>query len=212
MGRRLLGKNLVQKKQLVEKGERKDCKLFFEVKLKKEEKEKNGRKSDKRSRTRQLLGKSGRLLFLLVPMAQNWLCVNAAAEGLQKRMEMMERWQHQEVQVKESRWVKESPQRRKQPEGEDRSEMQKEAKLLRGTKLNGSAWSTEMKFLRRYKGKCDIFCGIEHRLRKEEMEEHSNKEAKEGWIFAAGAPRITEETAGDEDRKHTFFRRSCGGN
>ena len=83
----------------------------------------------------------------------------------------MERWQHQEVQVKESRWAKESPQRRKQPEGEDRTEMQKEAKLLRCTLLNGSAWSTERKYLRRYKGKCDIFCGIEHRLRKEEMQE-----------------------------------------
>ena len=35
------------------------------------------------------------------------------------------------------------------------------------------------------------------------MEEQLNKEAKEGWIFAASAARITEETAGDEDRKHT---------
>ena len=49
----------------------------------------------------------------------------------------------------------------------------------------------------------DIFCGIEHRLRKEEMEEQFNKEAKEGWRFAASAARITEENAGDEDRKHT---------
>ena len=35
-------------------------------------------------------------------MAQNWLCVNAAVEGLQQRTEMMDRWQNQEVQVKES--------------------------------------------------------------------------------------------------------------
>ena len=35
------------------------------------------------------------------------------------------------------------------------------------------------------------------------MEEKLNKEAEEGCIFAAGAARITEETAGDEDRKHT---------
>ena len=53
------------------------------------------------------------------------------------------------------------------------------------------------------KGKCDIFFGIEHRLRKEEMEEQFNKEAKEGWRFAADAARITDETAGSEDRKHT---------
>ena len=35
-------------------------------------------------------------------LKQNWPCVNAAAEGLQKRTEMMERLQQQEVQVKES--------------------------------------------------------------------------------------------------------------
>ena len=48
-----------------------------------------------------------------------------------------------------------------------------------------------------------MFFGIEHRLRKEEMEEHSNKEAKEGWRFAADAARITDERAGSEERKHT---------
>ena len=41
--------------------------------------------------------KSGRWLFLFVLLGQNGLCVNAAAEGLQKRTEMMERWQHQKV-------------------------------------------------------------------------------------------------------------------
>ena len=35
------------------------------------------------------------------------------------------------------------------------------------------------------------------------MEEQFNKEAKEGWRFAASAARITEETAGNEDRMHT---------
>ena len=35
------------------------------------------------------------------------------------------------------------------------------------------------------------------------MEEQFNKEAKEGWRFAADAARITDETAGSEDRKHT---------
>ena len=53
------------------------------------------------------------------------------------------------------------------------------------------------------RGTFDVFFGIEHRLRKEEMEEQFNKEAKEGWRFAASSARITEETAGDEDRKHT---------
>ena len=57
--------------------------------------------------------------------------------------------------------------------------------------------------MRRYEGKSDIFFGIERRLRKEEMEEQFNREAKEGWIFAADAARITYERAGSKDRKHT---------
>ena len=47
-----------------------------------------------------------------------------------------------------------------------------------------------MKYIRKYKGTFDIFFRIEHRLRKEEMEEQFNKEAKEGWRFAADAERI----------------------
>ena len=81
--------------------------------------------------------------------------------------------------------------------------MREEEKRLKCTLLNGSAWNTEKKFLRRYKGTFDIFFGTVHRLRKEEMEEQFNREAKEGWRFAASAARITDETAGDEDRKHT---------
>ena len=34
------------------------------------------------------------------------------------------------------------------------------------------------------------------------MEVQFNKEAKEGWRFAADATRITDETASSEDRKH----------
>ena len=112
----------------------------------------------------------------------------------------MDRWQNQEVQVKECKWAEEIRQRWKQPTGEDRTKMKKEAKMLRCTMLNGSAWSTERKYMRKYNGKCDIFFWIEHRLRKEEQ---FNKEAKEGWRFAADAARITDETTGSEDRKHT---------
>ena len=35
------------------------------------------------------------------------------------------------------------------------------------------------------------------------MEEQINREAKEGWRLAADAERITDETRGSEDRKHT---------
>ena len=59
------------------------------------------------------------------------------------------------------------------------------------------------KDIRRYKVTFDMSFGTEHWLRKDEMEEQVNKDATEGWRFAASAARITEERAGDEDRKHT---------
>ena len=128
--------------------------------------------------------------------------VRTAAEGQQRMTEAVMRMQ-QEVRVKEYRWAEEVSQRWKQLKGEDRTKMKKEARLLRCTLLNGSTWSTEKRYMRRYKGKCDIFFGIELRLRKEETEEQFNREAKEGWIFAADAARITDQRASSEDRKHT---------
>ena len=41
-------------------------------------------------------------------------------------------------------------------------------------------------------------------MRREEMEEQFNKDAKQGWRFAADAARTTDENAGSEDRKHTL--------
>ena len=75
-------------KELVEKCKERIA-ILLTAKRKEEEKEENGKKSDKRSRTRQVLGKSGRLHFLLLLAVKNWLCVNAATEGLQKRTEIM---------------------------------------------------------------------------------------------------------------------------
>ena len=57
--------------------------------------------------------------------------------------------------------------------------------------------------MRRYKGTFDIFFGIEHMMRREEMEEQFNKEFKQGWRFAADAARITDNKASSEDCKHT---------
>ena len=82
--------------------------------------------------------------------------------------------------------------------------MRKEAKMLRCTLLYGSVWSTEKKYMRSCTGKFDIIFGIEHRLRKEEMEEQLNKEVKERWRFAADAVRITDERARSEDQQHTL--------
>ena len=49
--------------------------------------------------------------------------------------------------------------------------------------------------MNRYKGTVDIFFGIEHRMRKEEMDEQFNKDVKQGWMFAADAAMITDENA-----------------
>ena len=57
----------VQKKNLVEQWQRKDSKSLHggDERRKKQKKEKEGRKRDRRPRTRHVLGKSGRWLFLL---------------------------------------------------------------------------------------------------------------------------------------------------
>ena len=106
-------------------------------------------------------------------------------------------------QVKEGRWAEEIPQMWRPPKGEDMTEKKKQVRAVRCALLNGSAWSTEKKYMRKYKRKSDIFVGMEHRMRKEEMEEQFNKDAKDGWKFAADAATITYQRAGSEDRKHT---------
>ena len=73
------------------------------------------------------------------------------------------------------KWMKETPKKWRQPKGADWNEMRKEEKRLKCALLNGSAWSTEKKHMRRYSGTFDIFFGIEHRLRKEEVKEQLDK-------------------------------------
>ena len=91
---------------------------------------------------------------------------DAAAEGSQRKTEMMKRMQQQEVQVEESRWMEETPQGSRQQKRTDRTEMRKEEKRLKCTLPNGSAWSTEKKYMRKYKVTFDVFFEIEHRLRR----------------------------------------------
>ena len=188
---------------------------FFVSEREEEDVKEKGRKRNKSPRAKQFLEKSGRWLFFLLILMRNCFCVDAAAGRLEPK---------EEAEVPETIIAsdavegilvnldggsfqteqKEKHQRNwKWTQGVDRTEMRKEEKRLRCALLNGSAWSTERKNIRRYKGTFDAFFGIEHRLRKEEMKEQFNREAKEGWRFAASAARITEEMAGDEDRKHT---------
>ena len=153
----------------------------------KEEKVKEkGKKRDNSPRAKQLLGRSGRRLSLLLILMQDWFCIDAAVEKLEPQGKAKVREVIIVSDAVEGTFVdldgkslreeqKEKHQREwKRSKGVDRTEMRKEGML------NGSTWSTEKKFLRRNKGTFGIFFGIEHGLRKGEMEEEFNKEAKEG--------------------------------
>ena len=134
-----------------------------------------GRKRDKSPRAKQFLGRSGRWLFLLLILMQNWFCVDAAAGRLKLKGEAevpeiitvsdavegtfvdLDGKSHQEEQKGKH------PRKWKLSKGVDWTEMRKEEKRWRCAFLNGSAWSTERKYMRRYKGTFDFFFGMEHR-------------------------------------------------
>ena len=72
--------------------------------------------------------------------------------------------------------------------GENQMKLSQRRKNNGWMQQSGEVYSVEWlwrKFLRRYKGTFDIFFGIEHRMRKEEME------------------GIADENASSADRKHT---------
>ena len=162
---------------------------------------KKGRERNKSPRTKQFLGRSGRWLFFLLILMQNWLCVDAAVGRLEPKGKAEVREIIVVPDALEGTFVdldgkslqeeqKEKHQREwKRSTGVDRTEMRKEEKRLRCAWLNGSTWSTEKKCMRRCKFTFDVFFGIEHKLRKEEMEEQFNKEAKEGWRFCSGCSK-----------------------
>ena len=80
-----------------------------------------------------------------------WCTIGKVSALQQKRTAEMMRMQ-QEAQEKGGRWMEEIPQRWKQPKEEDKTE-KKEVRALRCALLNGSAWSTERKYTRSFKGK-----------------------------------------------------------
>ena len=125
------------------------CQGFFAKKTEKNiEKKVSGRKR-KQPKVRRTLAKCGKRLFLSLMVAQSWLGASAAFEEAQGRSGPVTRkWQ--EMEVKESSWEEAFPKMRRRKGGQDRTEMQKEARRVRCTLLGGSAWSTERKHMRRY--------------------------------------------------------------
>ena len=146
-------------------------------------------------------GLVGTWFFLLIVIGQSVMGVNAASENAPKSEQMI--GMQGGTEVNESSWGQTCQRRSRQEESEDRKEMQKESRMVKCTLLNGSVWNTKKKYMRRYMGTFDIFFGVEHGLKKEEMEEQFNQEAKQRWKFAADAARITDENASSENRKQS---------
>ena len=126
----------------------------------------------------------------------------SAASGKVQIGKMREiQWKKEMVR---GRWVEEED-RGKFQDGKTKnfSEMRRPSKIARCTLSNGSAWSTEKKFLVEYNGTFDIFHGIEHRMRREEMEGQFSRKAKQRPRFAADAARFTDDNESSENCKHT---------
>ena len=106
------------------------------------QKKKEGRKGERCPEARPAFGKVWKVALSLSDCGTELAKRERGSRRTTEKDGGGERMQ-QEVQVKESRWAEEIPQRLKQPKGEDRTEMKKEARRLRCTLLNGSAWSTD---------------------------------------------------------------------
>ena len=155
-----------------------------------EEKEKESKNKRRQPKARWTLGKFGKWLSILLIIGQSLVGANAATDdkSAERNRSLSKQWRKR---------------RSLQKVCADRTGMQKASKTARCALLNGSTWSTERKHMRMHRGTFDIFFGVEHRLRREDMEEQFNKEAKHGWRLAADAARITDENAGSEDHKLT---------
>ena len=93
--------------------------------------------------------------------------------------------------------MEEHPKRWKQSKGEDRTELKKEA-----TRFRVDLGHRE-KVHEKIQRKVRYLFRVSAQIEEEEMEEQFNREAHEGWRFAADAARITDRRTGNEDRKHT---------
>ena len=142
-------------------------------------------------------------------MGQSLVGVNAVSENAQNNRGEMEGLQC-ERQKKESSWVEMNQRTSRQEEKKCSSGIQKDSNMVRCTFLNGSVWSTEKKYMRRHKDTFAIYFTVEHRMRKEEMEEQFNKETKHGWRLAADAARITDENTISEVSMRTSGGVFCG--
>ena len=132
----------VQKKELVEKEQRKDRKpLYGEEDRGKERQERQKERQTPQSETS--LGEIWKMALSPCAVgAELALCQRCSRRIAEKDGDDGKGGSSRKFKCKRAD-AEEIPQRWKQPEIEDRTEMKKEAKLLRCTLLDGSAWSTE---------------------------------------------------------------------
>ena len=101
-------------------------------KVEKNREEKESKRRTKRAKVRRTWEKFGKWFFLFLILGQNWLVVSAASKEPQSSAEAMMRMQ-QGVRIKGSSWKEVVPKWLKQQKGEDRTDVQKDARRLRCT-------------------------------------------------------------------------------
>ena len=101
-------------------------------------------------------GKMERWFLPLILFGQSLVLVDAASVNAQNRSGQVIKYAGK-TEVNAGFWRQANPKRPRQEDCEDRKEVQKESTMVRCTQLNGSTWSTEKKYMRRYKGTFDMF-------------------------------------------------------
>ena len=92
-----------QKKEMVEEVQRAHHKSVYDENAEMQKMGEGNKRSERRPRARQTLGKFWKRHFFLLILHQNWPSVSAAAEGPQRKTEAVMRMQ-QEMQIKASKW------------------------------------------------------------------------------------------------------------
>ena len=151
-------------------------------------------------------GKKGKMDLSHFEIAQNFRVADAATDDLQRK-----RRKDGEDSVAEGNGANQEDQLNSQEpgRGQSRNGMQKPSQTLRCTLLNGSAWSTERKYVRRYQGAFDMF--FELSTESEERRSRSSSThspSKDGDLHVhGGAQEKVYPDAGPKARMASWLRK-----
>ena len=113
-------------------------------------------------------GAKERWIFLVLMVVHNFGVADTASGNIQKKGGKMEEIRRKKELARIS-WAEQEDKRQCQEQGRGKSRMR--WKTVRCNLLNGSAWCIEKKQMTKYTRTFDIFFEIEHRMRREEIEE-----------------------------------------